>query len=226
LSPYVEESSEENLKNDKLFDMCKKNKVYSIFSEKLGLILAGIGLISIVITSIIFIILGDWTFSKTLNESKVGQFGDFIGGVVGSLFALSGVILYYVALKEQRNEISLSQKALNLQIEALNHQVEEFKAQKEELEETRKVYIEQTNLFREQTIYYSTQTKEYVKQTNISNLQQFDSSFYSILGVLNNLRNSINDKSNGNFFDNIYLKLKSVGNNELTLSEYYSTIIK
>jgi hypothetical protein len=44
--------------------------------------------------------------------------------------------------------------------------------------------------------------------------------------VLNNLRNSINDKSNGNFFDNIYLKLKSVGNNELTLSEYYSTIIR
>lgn len=206
--------------------MSKKNNVDSIFSEKLGLILAGIGLTSIVITSIIFIVYGDWTFSNSLNESKVGQFGDFIGGVVGSLFALSGVILYYVALKEQRKEIGLSQDALNLQIEALNHQVDEFKAQKEELEETRKVYIEQTNLFREQTIYYSTQTKEYIKQTNIANLQQFDSSFYSILGVLNNLRNSINEKSNGNYFDDIYLKLKSIENKEQTLPEYYYTIIK
>jgi hypothetical protein len=40
--------------------------------------------------------------SESPNMEVTGQFGDFIGGVVGSLFSLAGVIMLFYTLKEQR----------------------------------------------------------------------------------------------------------------------------
>lgn len=192
--------------------MITKKIIDDFFSEKLGLILAGIGLISIFVSAIVFICCGDWFFTKTLDEAKVAQYGDFIGGVIGSLFALSGVILYYVALKEQRKEIGINQEALNLQIEALNHQVEEFKGQKEEMLETRKIYDEQT--------------KEFKRQTDIAKLQQFDSSFYSLLNVLVNVRKELNENSgNKNYFESIYNKLKAVDIKNKSIKDTFEIIL-
>lgn len=165
--------------------MYSKDKIKDIvFSENTGLYMACIGIIIIFLSILLFIICGSWNFSSVLDESKIGQFGDFVGGFVGSLFALIGVILYYVALKEQRKDIQINRDALKLQIDALKQQVKEFKAQKEELIETRKVYEEQTKLFREQTEYFKQQAKEYKSQTSTNALQQFDSSFYSLLHLL------------------------------------------
>ena len=143
----------------------------------------------IVLGAIFFIIFGDWEFSLTLSEEKVGQFGDFVGGVVGTILAFVGVILYYIALTEQRKDIDINRETLLTQVKALDQQIEEFKAQTEELQETRKVYEEQTNLYREQTNYYQQQVKELKIQTKTSSLQHFNSEFYSLLNVFINIKN-------------------------------------
>lgn len=88
------------------------------------------------------------TINQIIKSDKIGQFGDFIGGIVGSLWALAGVILFYLALKEQRKDIQINQQTLKTQVTALNHQIEEFKLQTEELAETRKVFKEQGETLR------------------------------------------------------------------------------
>lgn len=50
---------------------------------------------------------------------KTGQVGDFIGGLVGSIWAFAGVLLFFLALRVQRKE-------LNTQVEELKLQREEF----------------------------------------------------------------------------------------------------
>lgn len=170
----------------------------SFFSEKTGKILAIIGLLTIFIGTTIYLIFGSWSFSSILNEEIIGQFGEFIGGVVGSILAMSGIILYYVALKEQRKEIGVSQDALKCQVEALNQQIVEFREQKKEMQETRKLYDEQT--------------KEFRRQTKISKHQQFASSFYSLLDVFINVREELNKEKN--YFSSIYEELRIIDNNQ------------
>lgn len=77
-----------------------------------------------------------FTIYNKLDEEKIAQFGDFIGGVVGTLLAFSASLLYYVALKEQQKDIKINQNSLDKQIE-------EFGRQVEELELSRKVYTDQ-----------------------------------------------------------------------------------
>ena len=40
------------------------------------------------------------------DMAQTGQVGDFFGGVVGSIWALAGVFLYFSAIKMQRKELS------------------------------------------------------------------------------------------------------------------------
>lgn len=169
----------------------RKKRQISIFrkaflSESNAYRLSLFGIVLFFLFVLLNFICGDWnfTFLGKINEEKIGQFGDFVGGVIGSLFALVGVILYYVALKEQRKDLKMNQNSLNLQTEALNQQVEEFKAQEKELRETREVYEKQTKLFEKQTLFYEEQAKEYKKQTKVLALQQFESSFFSLIKLL------------------------------------------
>ena len=197
-------------------------KKETFFSEKTGKALSIIGIFFMLMSIFIFFIFGNWEFSKTLHEEKIGQYGDFIGGVIGSLFSLAGVILFYVALKEQRKDININQENLKLQTIALNNQVEEFKDQKIELEETRKIYIEQTSLIREQTNLYKLQNNELREQSNTSRLQQFDSSFFSYLKVLNDLKGSFNIYSDSiglyeDYFQLLYFKMNDVVTDDLSL---------
>lgn len=200
------------------------NKTENFFSEGTGKLLSILGILFILLSLIIFLIFGNWEFSSSLNEEKVGQFGDFVGGVVGSLFSLAGVILFYVALKEQRRDININQENLRLQTEALNQQVDEFKEQKIELEETRKIYIEQTNLIREQTNLYKLQNNELREQTNTSRLQQFDTSFFSYLNVLSELKSKFTDYSNKllgkpDYFDLLYGKMKVLDVTDMNIKD-------
>lgn len=160
--------------------------------EWFGLIISAIGFIVIVVAFFILFNNNGLAFSEKIGEEKVGQFGDFIGGFVGSLFALAGVFLYFVALKEQRKDIKLNREALSQQIEEFQAQKEELHAQKEEMQETRRVYEEQTILFREQTESYKKQAEEANKQTKIANLDQFNSSFYSFLNLFRESKEMIN----------------------------------
>lgn len=203
----------------------EQDKKEIFFSENTGKLFAVGGIVFIILAALIFILLGNWNFSKTLNEEKIAQFGDFIGGIIGSLFSLAGVILFYVALKEQRKDININQENLKLQNIALNQQVEEFKAQKTELIETRKVYEEQTILFREQTNLYKQQNKELKEQTSTGKLQQFDSSFFSYLNMFIDLKNTLDLKTDSkNYFGEIYLEISKIESKDKTLIDSFTLI--
>lgn len=187
-----------------------------IFNEKTGVVLSAIALVVLLSGIFIFLRYGSWIKSEILDESKMGEFGDFIGGIVGTLVALVGIILYYVALTEQRKDIKINQEALNLQIGALNHQVDEFKAQKEELISTRKIYEQQNKTMRN---------------------QQFDSNFYSLLNVCISIKNNLNENSvSHDFFLELYDQLNKdvvteptdsyIDSNNKTIEAYTNLYLK
>lgn len=103
----------------------------NFISEKFFKILVFSG-IAILFTTVILFLWKETVFDtkSTINKEYFGYFGDFVSGIVGSLWALAGVILFYVALTEQRRDFQTNRKALENQIEALNLQSEEFKRQK------------------------------------------------------------------------------------------------
>ncbi len=195
------------------------------FSERTGKILSVIGIILIIIAIILFIIFGSWNHTLFLDESIIGQFGDFVGGFIGSLFSLAGVILFYVALKEQRRDIGINQENFKVQTSALEQQVIEFQDQKVELKETRKVYEEQTVLIREQTNLYKLQNKELKEQSHIAKVQQFDSSYFSYLNVFNNYKNSLNRVvERGDYFGEIIKELKNIDLKEKSIDKILNQI--
>lgn len=121
-----------------------------MFTEKTAKILTWVSLILLLISIFIFIVFSEWEFSSIIDEAIIGQFGDFVGGVIGCIIAFIGIILYYEALKAQREDIKISRKLLETEIKAFNQQVEEFKLQTEELSETRKIYEEQNKTMKRQ----------------------------------------------------------------------------
>lgn len=59
-----------------------------------------------------------WVNFHTINSERAGQTGDFIGGIVGSIFTLVGIVLLYETLSLQRQEFVESRKVfLNQQFE-------------------------------------------------------------------------------------------------------------
>lgn len=170
--------------------------VSKIFSEKISVFIALISFVCLLIAIFVFVIYGDWKYSPILDEEKVGQFGDFVGGVIGTLLAFVAAILYYVALKEQRKDIAINQESIRLQNEAFAKQIEEFEKQKEELELTRKVSEQQYKTMRE--------------QEHTMKLQQFESCFYSFLNVYRSIKNELNlNSEEKDFFKDIFFELKT-----------------
>ncbi|HRH68487.1 MAG TPA: putative phage abortive infection protein [Flavobacteriales bacterium] len=104
--------------------------------------------------------------SAEIDAAKFGQFGDYVGGLIGSIWALAGVILFYVALTEQRQDIQTNRAVLQTQVDALEQQIEEFQLQREELELTREVFTEQSKTLK---------------------LQQVESTFFNSVNLLNNV---------------------------------------
>ncbi len=178
-----------------------------VFSEKLSAIIAITSLICFFVAIFVFLFYGSWQFSQVLDESKVGQFGDFIGGVVGTLLAFVAAILYYVALKEQRKDIKINQTSINLQNEALGKQIEEFEKQKEELALARNVYEQQYKTMKE--------------QEHTMKIQQFESSFYSFLNVYITIKNELNNNDQDkDFFKTIFIELKNSVNDNLVYEPF------
>ncbi|WP_407478703.1 putative phage abortive infection protein [Elizabethkingia anophelis] len=151
-------------------------KIYQfIFKEETASKAVITGLVIIILAFLFFIIKGSWELSvkSNIDEGIIGSYGDFIGGFVGTIFSLVGVILFYVSLKEQREDFQTNQKALENQLEAFQQQIKEFELQREELGETRKIFEQQTKTMKN---------------------QQFESSFYSLLNVFIDNRNRINEQ--------------------------------
>lgn len=163
-------------------------------SEKLSIRLIIFG-ISIFGLSILLFLWRDFSFtnSKTIDAEKFNQFGGFIAGVVGSIWSLASIILFYVTLKEQRKDFANNTSALNLQVRALEKQIEEFELQRNELQETRNVFQE---------------------QTNTQNKQRFENTFFQLLNFHNQIVIGIDVSTNGgnytgrDCFKHFYKKLE------------------
>lgn len=98
--------------------------------ERTGKFLLRFGFLLLVIITIIFL----WRksifdFSKQINFEKLNQYGNVVGGVLGPLWALSGILLYYSALKQQQNLLSEQQNQIELQTDILKKQQEHIKSQ-------------------------------------------------------------------------------------------------
>lgn len=128
-------------------------KKYTILSESASKIFIWAGIAIILIGFVLFLYHGNINPSADLNSNFIAQLGDFVGGVAGSLWALAGVILFYVALEKQK-------EALDIQLEEFALQREELQLQRNELKETRAVFQE---------------------QSKTQQLAQFETSFYNLL---------------------------------------------
>ncbi len=164
-----------------------------IFSEDTATYTLSVCLVIVFVAVILYLVKGSFELNvnDVLDEEKIGQFGDFIGGFIGSIFSLLGVILFYVALTEQRKDFARNQTALKLQLQAFQQQVKEFEAQKIELSETRKIYEQQNKTMK---------------------VQQFDSNFYSLLNVFRQQRDDFNKKRI--FFRDLCVELKNRVNSD------------
>jgi hypothetical protein len=138
-----------------------------VFTEKLGKFLLLTGTLLLLFAIAIFF-WNDFNFSikDKIQADKVGQFGDFVGGLIGSIWALAGVVLFYVALTEQRKDFKTNRKVLNTQIEALKLQLNEFELQRLELSETREIF----------------------------KIQKFETSFFNLLKFHSEITNSLTIK--------------------------------
>lgn len=105
------------------------NSILKYFS--FTLIISGI-----VITIGYFWLIGNGIISQNNSSSfqNSSMIGDFIGGVVGALWSLAGVLLFYIALTYQTKEIKNQEAQIALQREELQNQIIE-------LRETRDVYL-------------------------------------------------------------------------------------
>ena len=158
-------------------------------TEKNSKVLLWIGLFLFIIGIIVFIYRESIGFDSQINATKIAQFGDFIGGVVGSLWSLAGVILFYVALTEQRKDIEINRETLKAQVSALNQQIEEFGLQREELSETRKVFQEQSETLK---------------------IQRFENTFFQLLSLHHELVDKLNFNRISNFGKSELLEKRAV----------------
>mgnify|MGYP002780788429 CR=1 FL=1 len=175
--------------------------------EKLSLYII-IGGFFLSLFAVVVFLWKDFNFSLhyPIRAEKFGQLGDFIGGIVGTFWALAGVILFYIALTEQRKDFKTNQQVLNLQVKALQNQIKEFELQRRELENSRKVYEEQTRTQR---------------------LQQFESNFYSLLNVYLQIKNNLNSIDEKNdYFGSIYKDIMVDYCTDLDVFQHQGQMIK
>ena len=131
-----------------------------------------------------------FSFNEAINSGKFGQIGDFIGGIVGTLWALAGVLLFYLALKEQRIDIKINQDTLRTQVKALNQQIEEFKLQTKELEQTREVLNLQAKELEQTRVVFK-------EQGQTLKIQRFENTFFQLLQLNQQILNNLHLESKG-----------------------------
>lgn len=142
-----------------------------IATEKNSKILIWIGISLLIIGLFFFLYKSSFNIKNEVDTSKLSEFGDYFGGVIGAIWSLAGVILLYVALDEQRKDIKINQNALIKQIE-------EFELQRVELSETREIFKEQSITLK---------------------IQRFENTFFQLINLYNeiisNLQITYNNES-------------------------------
>jgi len=125
----------------------KEDEQSSIPFERIAMYLIWIGI------AIIVVITSGYILYKSDLIQYAGDYGQFVGGLTGSFWALAGVMLFYEALKYQRTEM---------------------KMQRHELELQRFVQIQQNDLFKQQNQLVEIQTFEGTLFNLINLLNQID----------------------------------------------------
>lgn len=133
--------------------------------ESISIKLIQTGFVIGVIFLILFFI-GEFKSLKfgLINADKFGQFGDIVGGVVGSIWALAGVLLFYAAFKKQIEALENQKLATEAAQSAIELQSNELELQRKELAETRAVFQQQEKTLR---------------------IQQYESTFFNLLNLYN-----------------------------------------
>ncbi len=122
-----------------------KNKLNRIEfgKEKITInFIIGLAFFSIAIGLVIFIgflfkLSKDYSISSdSIIIEKSGQVGDFVGGIVGAIWSLTGVLLFYATLRLQSRELAENRKHFQMsrltdiiykQLDLLNAQISNFK---------------------------------------------------------------------------------------------------
>lgn len=144
-----------------------------MFKNKLNKLEKGLMLISylffalgIVISIILIYVLHQHTSLVSTNDSidneLTGVIGDFFGGVVGTLFALVSVLLFYLAFQHQKRELKITNEAFR------NQQFETtfFNLLKNQTE-LRKSLINQDNEMFNREKYESIEFLDFIKERMI-----------------------------------------------------------
>lgn len=92
--------------------MENKENVLSKNAIKIAIFLLTIGLLTILLFGL-FKPFNDWSFIP--NSELFGQYGDFIGGFVGTIFSLVAILLLYKTLIAQQNSIEKQDEAITIQ---------------------------------------------------------------------------------------------------------------
>lgn len=109
----------------------KFNHALSAISyEKIAFFFIWVGII-LVIGHLFLFYYDDILLSSASNETlqTLGQFGEYYGGMIGAMWSLASVILFYEALKFQRNELTLQRHELELNRQELLEQTEQYRDQ-------------------------------------------------------------------------------------------------
>lgn len=90
------------------------------------------GLVCILIAVFLFSYKANFSWGASIDADRVSKFGDFIGGIVGSIWSLAGIILFYVALNLQRKEFRLQRQELRATRNIFEEQARQLKVQQRE----------------------------------------------------------------------------------------------
>lgn len=104
-------------------------KFISIKSAKIFII---IGIIVSVIITLLFVVHRTYSYNLPIDNELFGQYGDIIGGVVGTIFTILGNILLFYTINLQQGTIKLQQDSIKLQQDGVKLQQDSIKNQTSE----------------------------------------------------------------------------------------------
>lgn len=108
-------------------------------TERTSIVFIWIGLGIIALATFVFMFRANlWQFNSPIDSERFDHYGSLLSGLVGSIWTLASIILFYVALKDQRKALDTSVKALDTQIKEFELQRVELKLTRTELERTAK----------------------------------------------------------------------------------------
>lgn len=145
-----------------------------IFTERFVKLLLSLGGI-IIIVGIIMFCNKDLLFQldEQIKSDKVGQLGDFIGGIAGSIWALAGVILFYIALQSQKESLNDQKRATQAAIDAVLKQSDSIHLQIKEISLQREEMAKSSNAQNKSQIALNNQLHNMINTSRIEMLNRY-----------------------------------------------------